>query len=572
MLTTLFIAALLQIPGPSALDAGEVTGPVDLILHGGRVVTMVEPEPVPTPSAVAVSGGRVVWVGDDQQALSLAGPLTRTIDLAGRVAVPGLVDGHAHLYGIGKALAEIDVRGLPDAQACARRVAEAAGQQPEGWLQGRGWDQNLWEGQAWPTREVLDAAVPERPVMLRRVDGHAAWVNSRALALAGITAATPDPDGGAILRDQAGEPIGILVDNAVNLMRAVIPLPGPAESERRIRLAMDHCVARGLTAIHEMGAKWDRVQIYKRLAAAGELRLRVVVFLEDDPATLDAGLAAGPWLSDDRMLLVRGVKLYADGALGSRGALLLADYSDQAGSRGLAVTPRSHLTEVCRRAYDAGFQVATHAIGDGANRLMLDIYEEVLGRNGAGRRWRVEHAQIIAPDDLGRFAELGVIASMQPVHCTSDMDWVPDRLGDGRVAGAYAWNSLAGSGAVLSFGSDAPVESVDPLPGLFAACTRTHADGTPPGGWLPHEALDGRAALRAFTLGPAYAAGLDSDLGVLVPGRLADITVLDADPTTMAPADLLVLAPLADHGARTCRVGGGRPVTGMALVFAMKMR
>ncbi|MEZ4387754.1 MAG: amidohydrolase family protein [Candidatus Krumholzibacteriia bacterium] len=543
MLVSLLLATLLQIPGPAALVTGPVAGPVDLVLHGGRVVTMLEPEPAAPPTAVAIASGRVVCVGDDRRVLALAGPDTRIIDLGGRAAVPGLVDGHAHLYGIGKALAEIDVRGLPDADACAARVAEAASEQPQGWLQGRGWDQNLWPDRAWPTREQLDRVVADRPVMLRRVGGHAAWVNSRALALAGITAATPDPDGGAILRDRDGEPSGILVDNAADLVRAVIPPPPPAEVERRIRLAMPHCNALGLTAIHEMGATWDRVEIYRRLADQGELSLRVIVFLEDDPETLDRGLAAGPYTSADRMLLVRGVKLYADGALGSRGALLLADYSDQPGSRGLQVTSREHLEDACRRAVDAGFQVATHAIGDGANRLMLDIYADVLGGAAADRRWRIEHAQIVAPADIPRFGELGVIASMQPVHCTSDMDWVPLRLGPDRLAGAYAWRSLLATGAVLSFGSDAPVESAAPVPGLFAACTRTHPDHTPPGGWRPSEILSEREALRAFTLGPAYAAGLDEDLGVIAPGRLADITVLDADPTGIPAPDLLTVAP-----------------------------
>lgn len=543
MLTALAFAVLLQIPGPAALESGPVSGPVDLVLHGGQVLTMVEPEPVPAPTAIAVQDGRVVWLGDDRGALALAGDQTRVIDLDGGVAMPGLVDGHAHLYGIGKALAEIDVRNLADATACARRVVEAAEQQPDGWLQGRGWDQNLWPGKNWPTRAQLDAVVPDRPVMLRRVDGHAAWVNSKALELAGIDRNTPDPEGGAILHDQYGDPLGILVDNAADLVRGIIPLPSPAETERRIRLGMAHCVAQGLTGIHEMGCNWDRIQIYKRLAAAGELDLRVVAFLDDHAPTLETGLAAGPFVSDDGMLRVHGVKLYADGALGSRGALLAADYSDRSGHRGLQVTDREHLADVCRRALAAGFQVATHAIGDAANTLMLDVYQDVLPAGDRDHRWRIEHAQILAPADLARFTELGVIASMQPTHCTSDMDWVPDRLGEDRIAGAYAWRSLLDRGVVLSFGSDAPVESVAPVPGLFAACTRSHADGTPPGGWLPHECLTGREALRFFTLGPAYSARCEGDLGVLAPGYRADITVLSADPTSLAPAELLSLAP-----------------------------
>jgi predicted amidohydrolase YtcJ len=544
MLAILLLTSLLTVPGPQALEVEPPAGPADLLLHNGRVVTMLEPEPDPAPTALAVRDGRIVWVGDDDEIRALEGPGTRSIDLRGGVIVPGLVDGHAHLYGIGKALAEIDVRALASAEACAARVVAAAARQPDGWLQGRGWDQNLWPDQSWPTRDMLDRAMPDRPVMLRRVDGHAAWVNSEALRRAGITAETPDPAGGEILRDAQGEPTGILIDNAADLVREIIPAPGEAETERRIRLAMEHCVARGLTGIHEMGAKWDRVQIYRRLAEQGDLLLRVVVFLEDDPATIDAGLAAGPYVSADRMLHLRGIKLYADGALGSRGALLLEPYSDRPATRGLAVTGRDHLTDVCRRARAGGFQVATHAIGDGANRLMLDVYADVLGPDGGAARWRIEHAQIVAEADVPRFGQQGVIASMQPTHCTSDMDWAEDRLGPDRLVGAYAWRTLLASDAVLSFGSDAPVEAVDPVPGLFAACTRTHADGMPPGGWRPEERLDGREALRAFTLGPAYASFTDDDLGVLAPGWRADITVLSADPTQIAADELLSVEPL----------------------------
>jgi predicted amidohydrolase YtcJ len=434
------------------------------------------------------------------------------------------------------------VRALASPEACAEAVAAAAARQPEGWLLGRGWDQNLWPGGDWPTRALLDRVAPDRPVMLRRVDGHAAWVNGEALRLAGIDADTPDPEGGHIHRDPlSGEATGVLVDNAADLVRDIIPPPGPAETERRIRLAAAHCLSRGLTAVHDMGARWDRIQLYRRLAETGALGLRVVCFLDDDPPTLAAGLAAGPQQTDDLSFVCRGVKLYADGALGSRGAWLLAPYSDAPARRGLQVTPRAHLEEVCRRAAAAGFQVATHAIGDAANRLVLDVYAGALGAETAGRRWRIEHAQILDVADLPRFARLGVIASMQPVHCTSDMDWAPQRLGEDRLDGAYAWRSLADTGTVLSFGSDAPVEPVDPLPGLHAACTRTHADGTPVGGWRPQQCLSPREALRGFTLGPAYAAFLDQHLGVIAPGRLADLTVLSGDPLRTPPAALLDL-------------------------------
>lgn len=534
---------LFTVPGPEALDIVPGSEPADLILVNGRVLTMLEPEPESRPTALACRAGRIAWVGDDTSALALRGAATTVIDLEGRVAMPGLVDGHAHLYGIGKALAEIDLVGASSEAECVARVLAASADAPSGWLQGRGWDQNDWPGQQWPCREVLDTALPGRPILLRRVDGHAAWASSEALRLAGITAATPDPEGGRILRDADRSPTGVLVDNAVDLVRDVVPPPARDEVERRVKLAVSHCLASGLTGFHDMGAKWDRVQIYRQLADRGDLGLRVYCFLDDDPTTLDKGLAAGPFVAGDGMLTVRGVKLYADGALGSRGALLLADYTDQPGSSGLQVTPVSHLREVCRRARSAGFQVATHAIGDRANRLVLDVYADVLGDDSRTARWRVEHAQIVDPIDLPRFASLGVIASMQPVHCTSDMDWVPDRLGPDRLQGAYAWRSLLEFGAALSFGTDAPVEAVDPIPGLFAARTRTHADGTPHGGWQAHECLDGRTALRLYTLGPAYASYLEDQSGVLAPGRWADISVFSDDPTTVAVDRLLAVRP-----------------------------
>jgi predicted amidohydrolase YtcJ len=541
MAVLLAFCASLAIPSPQALSGAPADGPADLILHGGRVLTMLEPEPDPAPTALAARDGRLLYVGSDAGALVLRGPDTRVVDLRGAVAVPGLVDAHCHLYGLGKALAEIDLAGTDAAAVCLRLVREAATTQPAGWLQGRGWDQNRWSGQGWPHRRLLDDAVPGRAVVLRRIDGHAAWVSSEALRLAGITRTTPDPAGGAILRDADGEPTGILVDNAVDLVLAVVPEPPAEEIRRRVLVAAQRCLAAGLTGVHEAGVSWERVVLYRELAASGELGLRVYCLLDDQPATLAAGFAAGPDAPSDDLVAVGGVKLYADGALGSRGALLLADYADEPGRRGLQVTTTEHLRDVCRRAAAAGFQVCTHAIGDGANRLMLDLYEDVLGPELASRRWRIEHAQIVDPADLPRFGRLGVIASVQPVHCTSDLDWAAARLGPGRLVGAYAWRSLLDGGAALCFGTDFPVEGADPLATLFAARTRTHQDGTPVGGWQPSQCLDGRTALRLATLGAAYAAGRETRTGVLAPGYQADVTVLDGDPTAVDPAALLGL-------------------------------
>ncbi|MBK8167245.1 MAG: amidohydrolase [bacterium] len=535
------LAALLVSAAIASEDAMTQPDRADLILHGGRVLTMLEVEPVPAPTAVAVGGGHILYVGDEAGAKALAAPAARVIDVKGGTIIPGFIDSHAHLYGLGKALAEIDLRGTATVQDAVARVKEAAAVNPgRGWLEGRGWDQNDWPVKEYPHREMLDRVAGKRPVLLRRVDGHAAWASTAALALAGVTAATPDPAGGSILRDAQGEPTGVLIDNAVSLVTAAIPAPDEPEVRRRLRLAAEHCLRLGVTSVHDAGVSWERAQLMKELAAAGDLGVRVHAMYDDEAATLAAALQAGPWTSDDGMLSLRAVKLYADGALGSRGALLLGDYSDQPGHRGLAVTNADHLRWVMRTLGGAGFQVCTHAIGDGGNRLVLDLYEEVLGElKPRDARWRVEHAQILDPADIPRFAKLGVIAAMQPVHCTSDMDWADERLGAERLKGAYAWQSLLKTGAHLCYGTDFPVEKVEPLEGLYAARTRMHPDGTPIGGWRPEEAVDARTALWLYTAGGAWAAFAEDQLGVVAPGYRADLVVLDGDPVGGEAKELL---------------------------------
>jgi len=538
------LLAALTVSGCAADRSGDEGPGADLILLGGQVLTLLDTEPDPAPTAVAIRADRIIYVGDDAGARALQTATTQVIELAGRTVVPGFADSHAHLYGLGKALAEIDLVGTASATEVVNAVATAAAAQPgPGWLQGRGWDQNDWQVAVYPDRRLLDAVVPDRPVFLRRIDGHAAWANGAALAAAGISSATPDPAGGAILRDAAGKPTGILIDNAVSLIGAVIPPVSREEMRRRVEIAVQHCLSYGITAVHDAGVSWVRFGLYRDMAAAGALELRVYGFLDDEPETLARGFAAGPYLSDDGMLTVRAVKLYADGALGSRGALLLQDYSDDAGNRGLLVTPLEHLREVARAAAQHGFQVCTHAIGDGANRLVLDLYEEVFGSGNQARladqRWRIEHAQIIAASDLPRFGRLGVIAAMQPLHCTSDMDWAVDRLGPERISGAYAWRSLLDTGASICFGTDFPVEEVDPLAGLYAARTRSHQDGTPVGGWLPAERLDARTALLLYTRASAHAAFMEEELGAVAPGFLADLTVLSDDPLAIEAIRLL---------------------------------
>ena len=432
----------------------------------------------------------------------------------------------------------------PDLARILASVARQARDVPPGqWIVGRGWDQNDWPVKAWPSRRDLDAVAPDRPVFLTRIDGHAAWVNSRALALSGITAATPDPPGGRLIRDDSGSPTGVLIDGAQRLVAERIPPPDQGEVEARI-LAADRLLSSvGLTMVHDAGASSATIAIYERLVRAGRLSTRLYVMIDSSSATTAEWFARGPLVDPDYRLTVRAVKMYADGALGSRGAALLEDYSDEPGNRGLLVTPAERLADVTEAAARAGFQPCTHAIGDRANRLMLDIYERAEREIPAMRalRPRIEHAQILDAADIPRFGRLGVIASMQPTHCTSDMPWAPARLGADRIReGAYPWQKLLQTGARLAAGSDFPVERPDPIAGFYAAVTRQDKTGRPPGGWQGDQRLSRAEALRAFTLDAAYAAHAERDLGSIETGKFADFVVLSADimkiPAAAIPA------------------------------------
>lgn len=518
----------------------DITAKADLVFTGGQIIA-------DSPAtAIAIKGTRILAIGDDTTIAAYVGPQTQVIDLDGAVVSPGFNDSHAHLYGLGKSLGQLDLVGTTSAAAVVKIAEQAHKELPTGtWLEGRGWDQNDWAGQQYPTAAMLDAVTGDRPTMLRRVDGHASWVNTAALKLAGITADTPDPDGGEIIRDSDGNPTGILIDNGADLVRAVMPDVSDAEMERRVNLAIRHCWTHGVTGVHEAGVSWRRAQLYQRLAGRGELDLRLYGMYDDVPATLDSALAHGPHFSADSLLTIRAIKLYGDGALGSRGALLLKEYSDKHGHHGLAVTSKEHLVDVTKRGASAGFQMCTHAIGDGANRLVLDIYEKELNAQQlTGVRWRIEHAQILHKDDIPRFGNLGIIAAMQPTHCTSDMDWAGIRLGDERLVGTYAWRSLINTGAKICFGTDFPVERVSALHGLYSARTRAHHDGTPPGGWQPQELLSGAEALEFYTHGSAYAAFREGDLGLIKPGFLADLAILDGNPATCEPTELLSMKVL----------------------------
>ncbi len=486
-------------------------------------------------ASILVRDGRIAAVGTLEELG--AGRDAEIVELGGAHVLPGLCDAHLHFTGYGRSLEEVDLNGATSFEEVVHRAREAAADLPPGaWLTGRGWDQNLWPGEAFPDRAALDEAIPDRPVLLRRVDGHAAVANARALELAGVDRDTPDPDGGRILRRPDGTPTGVFVDEAMGLLFRVVPPPDDATLERWMLRSARALAAMGFTQVHDAGTTARELRVLRRLEAGDRLPIRVYVLLDgSDAALLGRELPRGPSLGR-RMLRIGGVKLYADGALGSRGALLGEDYTDDPGNRGLAVTPAGALRSTIHAASRAGFQVGIHAIGDEGVHRVLDLYAELGPATCRRLRHRVEHAQIVRPGDVPRFARLGVVASIQPTHCTSDMPWAPDRLGPDRIAWAYRWRSLADAGAVLAGGSDAPVEDPDPRRGLFAAITRQRPDGTPPGGWNPAERLTPAEALELFTTGVAWAGHCERWSGVVAPGFEADLTIVDRDPTTVEPA------------------------------------
>lgn len=484
--------------------------------------------------------GRILAVGAREDLLRSYPDATR-IDRPGAVVVPGLIDAHAHVMGLGQALLRADLVGAEDKAEVLARLRAFAATLPEGaWLLGRGWDQNDWPGKQFPTAADLDAAFPDRPVWLERVDGHAGWANSAAMRAVGRELSGDwQPAGGRILRDADGRATGEFIDAAAALVDAVVPPPDEALREQALARALEAAVSHGLTGVHDMGVSLADLGLMRRFADAGRLPLRIRAYADGDGAAMAALCALGPYEHPGGRLSMRGVKFYVDGALGSRGAALLEDYSDEPGHRGLLVTDPGAYRAAVKRAGECGLQPASHAIGDRGNRIVLDTYAAVLGeRAGGDHRWRVEHAQVVHPDDLPRFAALKLVASMQPTHATSDMPWAEARIGRERLAGAYAWQTLRGLGVPLALGSDFPVESVDPRLGLYAAVTREDLEGRPPGGWLADQRLTPAQALEGFTAGAAFAAGDETVVGRLAPRFAADFVLLDADPLTVAPSRL----------------------------------
>lgn len=461
----------------------------------------------------------------------------RRIDIHTRTLLPGLIDAHGHIEGLGAQLLALDLTGttsLAAAQAAAR--AYAAANPSRAWIQGAGWNQEIWKLGRFPTAADLDAAVPDRPAALLRVDGHALWLNSKALAAAGVTAQTPDPAGGRIERDASGAPTGVLVDSAQDLAAKVIPAPTAAEADAALAKALFVMASVGLTGTGDAGVtpgEFARLQAFDR---AGKLSARIYAMAGGMEA-LAAIAPNGPirWSGSDRLALM-SVKLYADGALGSRGAALLAPYSDAPGNKGLLFSTQAQMDANIASAAAQGFQPNVHAIGDAANAQVLAAFAQLTPAQRVALRPRIEHAQVVALPDLSRFASLGVTASMQPTHATSDMNMAEARVGADRLKGAYAWATLLQSGARYAGGSDFPVESPNPFYGLHAAVTRQGADNAPPGGWIPTEKMTIEQAFAAFTTGAAYANFEDGFAGTLTPGKWADFIIIDRDIFTVAPA------------------------------------
>jgi predicted amidohydrolase YtcJ len=457
--------------------------------------------------------------------------------------LPGLIDAHTHLTNLGESFLRLNLKDAKTEEDVARLVAERArSAKPGEWITGWGWDEGLWAA-SYPNHEKLTAAAPANPVYLAGLHSFAAWVNRRALEIAAVSRATPDPPNGRILRDASGEPTGIFVDRAQTLVSRHIAAPDLAHTKRAIEIAAKECLRVGLTSVHEARVSARELQAYRELIAEGKLPLRIYVMLDGaDRALTDDWLTRGPEKDASNRLTVRSIKLFADGALGSRGALLFQPYADRPETTGVATTPEAQVYELTRRALNRGFQVATHAIGDKANHYVLDAYERAIKETGsADHRLRVEHAQVLTSGDIPRFAKLRVIASMQPSHCTSDMAWAEQRIGPARIRGAYAWRSVLKTGARLPLSSDFPGETHNPFEGMYATVTRQDSTGNPPGGWYPDERLGISDALGGYTVEAAYAEFAEREKGSIAPGKLADLIVVPANPARISPPELLRL-------------------------------
>jgi hypothetical protein len=536
----------------AACGSNPAVAPADLVLRNGKIVT-VDPARAEA-QALAARGDTIVALGSDAEIAPYVGPSTRVIDLGGKLGVPGFIEGHGHFTGIGQARMNLDVMHVRNWDEIVARVREAVAKaKPGEWILGRGWHQEKWDRspkpvvEGFPTHEALSKVSPANPVLLTHASGHASFANARAMDLAGINEKTPNPPGGEILRDNAGRPIGVFRETAQGLIRQALgearaqrtAAEVEAESRREIELAAEESLSKGITSFQDAGSSFATIDLLKKMVDEGKLPLRLWVMVRESNAALARNLAKYRIIGyGDRRLTVRAIKRAIDGALGSRGAWLLEPYADLASSTGLNTTPVAEIAETARMAIENGFQLAVHAIGDRANRETLDVFEAAFkGRpDKKDLRWRIEHAQHLAARDIPRFAALGVIASMQGIHCTSDAPYVLARLGAARAEeGAYVWQKLMKTGATVTNGTDAPVEDVNPIASYYATVSRKLKDRSV---FFPDQRMSRTEALRSYTLSTAYAAFEEDIKGSLAPGKLADITVLSRDILTVPEEEI----------------------------------
>ncbi len=489
-------------------------------------------------TTLVIDSGKVMAIGDDRLVENFSDAII--IDGQGKTLIPGITDAHGHVSSLGYTLLQIDLRDTSSARQAATQIADYAQKKPYlNWIRGRGWNQVLWPGQQFPSAKILDELVSDRPIWLERIDGHAGWANSKALALAGINANTISPPGGEILRDAEGQPTGILIDNAMNIINQVLPLPSAEELAAALDAATTHLLSLGITSTHDAGVSANENRFYTDLAQQKKLAVRLYGMISSTDPELGSILASGPTVDDNDLYSVKSVKVYTDGALGSRGAAMLEPYQDRPDHSGLLLTSQQQLRSIFNAAIKANFQVAIHAIGDKGNQIGLDEVEYAYATiGGQNLRHRMEHAQIVALADIPRFKELNVIPSMQPTHATSDMNMAEDRIGAERLKGAYAWRSFLDQGSRLVSGSDYPIELANPFHGIHAAVTRQDKGNQPENGWIPEQAITIEEAMRSFTIDAAWAAHQENVLGGLSPGKWADFILIDQDLFTIPSQDL----------------------------------
>jgi predicted amidohydrolase YtcJ len=484
--------------------------------------------------------GRIIAVGSEQETAA-ALPRAEHIDVQGKTLLPGLIDAHGHVFELGEIASGVELYSPASLNGAVKAVADFARAHPKNaWIIGFGWNQEIWKLGRFPTAAELDVVVRDRPVLLHRVDGHAIWVNTKALEMAGVTRETPDPAGGKIERDVSGKPTGVLVDAAMELVNKVVPLPTPAEARATLDVALASLAKVGLTSVHDAGIKVVQDDIYRDYADHGKLTTRVYAMIGDTTGDFDELSKDGPLTSyANDVYALAAVKLYSDGALGSRGAALLAPYSDMPSTKGLLFYPDAEMRAKMNKAMKAGYQVNIHAIGDAGNHQILDAYAQLIPQyKNVELRHRIEHAQVVTPEDIPRFKQLGIIPSMQPTHATSDQNMAEQRVGHERIKGAYAWRTFLDQGSKIACGSDFPIESPNPFEGLHAAVTRQNNANVPVGGWYKNQAMTLTEAFRCFTLDAAWAAHQENVIGSLEKGKWADFILIDRDIFKAPPEQL----------------------------------